>query len=121
VKTFNEGSEQEITALLIGHSVTVAGPALLRLDDGTGLEIIPNEGGCACSSGDYELTALNGVENVITRVDFDTTDTDDFGKSYKIFVHAGDERINLLSVDGSDGNGYYGTGYEIRVCARDGA
>jgi hypothetical protein len=116
VKTYHEYSEQEITGLLMGHSVTVAGDALLRLDDGTELEVIPNQGGCACSAGDYDLTALNGVENIITRVDFDTTDTDDYGgKSYKIFVYAGDERINLLSIDGDDGNGYYGTGYEIRV------
>jgi len=116
MKTYNEDSEQGITGLLMGHSVTVAGDALLRLDDGTELEIIPNQGGCACSAGDYDLTALNGVDNIITRVDLETAETDGYGgKSYRIFVYAGDERINLLSVDGDDGNGYYGTGYEIRV------
>ena len=116
MKTYNEDSEQEIIGLLMGHSVTVAGDALLRLDDGTELEIIPNQGGCACSAGDYDLTALNEVDNIITRVDFETAETDDYGgKSYRIFVYTGDERINLLSIDGSDGNGHYGTGYEIRV------
>ena len=35
--------------------------------------------------------------------------------SYKIFVFCEDTRINLLQVDGSDGNGYYGTGYTITV------
>jgi hypothetical protein len=115
-QTYNEDSEQEITALLMGHSVTVAGDALLRLDDGTELEIIPNEGGCACSAGDYELTALNGIDNIITRVELDVVNPDeDQETSYRIFVYAGDERVNLISVDGSDGNGYYGTGYEIRV------
>lgn len=34
---------------------------------------------------------------------------------YKIFVIACEERINILSVAGDDGNGYYGTGYEIYV------
>jgi hypothetical protein len=113
---FTENDEQDITALLMGHSVTVAGDSGLLLDDGTLLEIIPNQGGCVCSSGDYDLTELNGVENVITRVDFETTNTDDWGgTSYRIFVYAGDARVNLMSVDGSDGNGYYGTGYEIRA------
>lgn len=113
---FTESDEQGITDLLMGHSVTVAGDALLRLDDGTELEIIPNQGGCACSAGDYDLTALNGIENIITRVELVDEDTDQYTeRSYKIFVYAGDERVNLISVDGDDGNGYYGTGYEIRV------
>lgn len=36
-------------------------------------------------------------------------------KSYKIFVFCEDTRINLLQVDGDDGNGYYGSGYTIKV------
>jgi hypothetical protein len=101
----------------MGHSVAVAGESLLRLDNGTELEIIPNEGGCSCGAGDYELNALNGVENLITRVDFEKAQTDEYGEdfSYRIFVYSGDQRVNLISVDGSDGNGYYGTGYEILV------
>ena len=39
----------------------------------------------------------------------------DEGYSYKIFVYAEDKRIKILQVDGSDGNGYYGTGYSILV------
>jgi hypothetical protein len=115
--SYTESDEKQITDLLMGHSVAVAGEGILRLDNGTELEIIPNEGGCVCGAGDYELAALNGIENVITRVDFETEDIDtDMGDlSYRIFVYAGDQRVNLLSVDGSDGNGYYGTGYEIRI------
>lgn len=118
--SYSETDQQAITDLLIGHSVAVVGEDRLRLDNGTVLEIQPNQGGCACSSGDYDLTALNGIENIITRVEFEQVDLD-FDKdtyndqSYRIFVYAGDERINLISVDGSDGNGYYGTGYEIYV------
>jgi hypothetical protein len=113
---FTESDEQGITDLLMGRSVTVAGDALLRLDDGTELEIIPNEGGRACPAGNYELTALNGIENIITRVELDVVNPgEDQETSYRIFVYAGNERVNLISVDGSDGNGYYGTGYEIRV------
>lgn len=113
---FDQTDEQAITDLLMGHSVTVTGSDRLRLDDGTELEIIPNQGGCVCSAGDYELTALNGIENIITRVELAVENPgEDQDTSYKIFVYAGDERVNLASIDGSDGTGYYGTGYEIRV------
>jgi hypothetical protein len=116
--TYSESDTQAITDLLMGRRVTVAGDSALLLDDGTLLEIIPNQGGCACSSGDYDLTALNGIENIITRVEL-TEEPEEGGyegdKSYQIFVYAGDERVNLVKIDGSDGNGYYGTGYEIRV------
>jgi hypothetical protein len=117
MEVYNESDEQEIAGLLMGHSVTVASNSVLRLDDGTELEIIPNQGGCACSAGDYELAGLNGIENIITRVELDDTGepADEGDRSYRIFVYAGDERVNLVQVDGSDGNGYYGTGYEIRV------
>jgi hypothetical protein len=118
-RTYSEQDEQAISDLLMGHSVTVVGESVLRLDDGTELDIIPNEGGCACLAGDYELTALNGIENIITRVELTEEDDghDEGDRSYRIFVYAGDERVNLVEIDGSDGNGYYGTGYEIRVRA----
>lgn len=58
------------------------------------------------------------MDNAITNVEFDcdgNTASEEDDTSYKIFVFCEDTRINLLQVDGSDGNGYYGTGYEIRV------
>jgi hypothetical protein len=116
--TYSESDAQGIADLLMGHSVTVAGESVLRLDDGTELEVIPHEGGCACSAGDYELKALNGIENIITRVELDNDDADpvdERDRSYRIFVYAGDQKVNLVQIDGDDGNGYYGTGYEIRV------
>lgn len=118
VRSYSESDQQAISDLLMGHSVTVVAESVLRLDDGTELEIIPNQGGCGCSAGDYELTGLNGIENIITRVELDATDNpdDDYAdQSYRIYVYAGDQKVNLVQVDGSDGNGYYGTGYEIRV------
>ena len=116
--TYDESDELAIAELLMGHSVTVASASVLRLDDGTELEVIPHEGGCACSAGDYELKALNGIENIITHVELDNDDVepvDERDRSYRIFVYAGEQKVNLVQVDGSDGNGYYGTGYSIKV------
>jgi len=89
----------------------------LLLDNGTLLKLVGNDGGCACSAGCYDLTALNGVENIITAVEFEDDPADDGhdGDGYRIFVFAGDQRINLATFEGSDGNGYYGTGYHVMV------
>lgn len=91
----------------------------LTLDDGREVFVVPNVGGCSCGAGDYALTGLERVDNVITRVDFavddESTDEYEAEQTYRIFVLAGHEQINLLSVHGDDGNGYYGTGYELVV------
>lgn len=94
----------------------------LTLDDGTVLWVAPNEGCGGCTSGRYGLTSLGAVDNVITAVRVAQTehpdDPEDDGKhSYRIYVVADAEAINVLQVDGDDGNGYYGTGYELIVVA----
>lgn len=95
----------------------------LTLSDGTTLKVWGNDGGCACSSGCYPLATLNRVDNIITNVEVvesphtDEDDADGEGY-YKIFVYAADERINVASFEGSDGNGYYGTGWWLDVSDR---
>jgi hypothetical protein len=37
------------------------------------------------------------------------------GHVYRLFVYAANDRINVLSVEGDDGNGYYGTGFTLTV------
>lgn len=141
VRRLDQDSRDEIERLLLGHKVTKVDGEHLVLDNGTVIKAIGHEGGCACSAGDYLLSALNGVDNVITRVEFDYHPAGDFEDSwdyekheskptaaqkcdpsqdeytghYRIFVYADNEKINLMQFDGSDGNGYYGTGYEILV------
>jgi hypothetical protein len=86
------------------------------LDDGTRAYIQPNEGCGGCTNGYYDLTYLCTVDNVITDVRLDREDNEQYeGNTYRIFVYAGNEEINLMTVDGSDGNGYYGTGYSITI------
>lgn len=113
-----------------------AGPTgWLTLSDGTVLKVWGNDGGCACSAGCYPLTMLNDCDNVITNVEVDAQPDDDYpgvacrtcGEHgcyqgghdnegyYRIFVFAEDKRINVASFEGSDGNGYYGTGWWLEV------
>ncbi len=91
----------------------------LTLDDGTQIYVLPNQGGCACSAGDYELTSLATVDNIITSVRLAAEgEKDDWGygsTSYRIYVVADATEINAVQIDGDDGNGYYGTGYELFV------
>lgn len=93
------------------------------LDDGSKAYIRGNEGCGGCSSGHYSLTHLATVDNVIMSVRLDSENTysryNDDKTSYRIFVYAGAEEINLMQVDGSDGNGYYGSGFEITVVFPD--
>ena len=120
IKRLDECDEKEIKELLIGRKVKVEGDKLI-LDNGIILEVITNEGCGGCSNGWYSITKLNEVDNAITDVQFICDDIEPNEKndysdtSYKIFVFCEDTRINLLQVDGSDGNGYYGTGYAITV------
>lgn len=92
----------------------------MRLDNERIVYIAPNQGGCICGAGDYTLTHLATVDNIITRVDVinDPASDDTYNQetqSYRIFVLAGHEQINAMIIDGSDGNGWYGTGYELLI------
>lgn len=92
----------------------------LVLDNGVHAYIKGNEGCGGCASGNYDLQHLVTVDNVITsvRLATETSCYDEYSDeyvSYRIFVYAGAEEINLMQVDGTDGNGYYGTGYSITV------
>lgn len=137
VRVLNEDSQDAITALLMGRKVAKVDGDHLLLDDGTTIKAIGHEGGCACGAGDYDLSVLNGVDNIITRVEYDYRPAgedsywgDDPGPDrsghpddpedkytgyYRVFVYADNQQINLMQFDGSDGNGYYGTGFEILV------
>lgn len=117
INRLDECDEEKIRELLVGRKVKVDGDNLI-LDNGIVLEVIANEGCGGCSSGWYSITKLNEVDNAITNVEFDCDGdvaNEDDDTSYKIFVFCEDTRIKLLQVDGSDGNGYYGTGYTIIV------
>lgn len=111
--------EEQIKNLLLFRKIVEVKGDTLILDNGIELDVVANEGCGGCSNGWYYLTELNGCDNVITNVEFDCDDYDGndeyYETSYKIFVYAENKKIKILQVDGSDGNGYYGTGYSIYV------
>ena len=133
VRALDETEQAEIEALLMGHKVTKVDGEHLMLDNGTVIKAIGHDGGCACSAGCYDLSVLNGVDNIITKVEFDyrpagdgdypmkagRTHPDDPEEEwtgfYRVFVYADNQQINLMQFDGSDGNGYYGTGFGLLV------
>lgn len=125
---FDQNDAEEIAQLLVGRRVEKVSENTLLLDDGTLLEVQGNEGGCACSAGDYDLTELNSVDNAIMSVSIEDRyksdeerDEDDWyggAQIYTIFVYAENEKIKLAEFEGDDGNGYYGTGFQITVKKR---
>lgn len=145
VKTWNyydETDQQRISELLVGRRIVKAevgefkrpdlekvwnedASGRLTLDNGTQLYVVPNDGCGGCSNGHYALTSLAAFDNVITSVRLEAEDQSKDGGvwhvepeyRYRIYVVAdgyADEHV-ALQIDGSDGNGYYGTGYEIVV------
>lgn len=121
--TYTQTDKAEIADLLVGRTLTKVSDDTLVLDDGRVLEFEGHDGGCACNAGCYALKALTGVDNIITNVAFEDRpggdDSDSYEGSYRIFVFADNQAINLATFEGTDGNGYYGTGYSIHV--KDGA
>lgn len=116
VVVLDHDDKKEIRDLLLGRKVEKVDEKHLLLDDGTVIKAIGREGGCVCGAGDYWLSELNGVDNVITAVEFDyAPHANGYEGYYRIFVYADNQKINLMQFDGSDGNGYYGTGFEILV------
>lgn len=127
-RTLNECNENEIKELLLGHKIMAdENNDSLILDNGVVLQINPNVGCYGCESGNYYLQHISSVNNAITNVefvnDYDDSDDDDFDaeyyQHYRIFVIADGVTTELLDVYGTDGNGYYGTGYKIDVYIPD--
>lgn len=114
--TLNDTEKDEIRSLLLGRKAVKIDDTTLTLDNGIVLTFEGNEGCGGCPSGHYEVIDLNGVDNIITNVIFDEA-VNSYGDPimYKIFVFADNTKINLLTVEGDIGNGYYGSGYTISV------
>lgn len=91
----------------------------LTLDDGTEIYAAGHDGGCACSAGCYQLTKLATVDNIITAVkvvdESGGDDMDDYEGRWSIAVVAEAEELTVAEFEGSDGNGYYGTGFLLEV------
>lgn len=141
IEHYDETDGDTIAELLVGRQIVEADmggdypdypqqfswdrpEGLLVLDDGTKLYLTGNDGGCACSAGCYPLKHVAATENIITSArvhcDPDEDYADRTGEGvYQIFVFTGADEINVASFEGSDGNGYYGTGFSLTVVRPD--
>lgn len=118
----------DLTPLLAGRYVTKVDGETLILDDGTVLEFEGNEGCGGCISGNYWLTELfqRGTPaarimsaGVTTRL---TDEDDEYSDAiYTLFVIVDDERLPLAEFEGNDGNGYYGSGFQVTVTRKEAA
>lgn len=111
----DKNDEYFIKSILLGHSITKVNKSTLRLDNGIELQFNGNEGCSGCGSGYYYIKELNGCKNIITDVKFQKTNIEYDEYSYKLFVYAENKKIKLLQCDGNDGNGWYGSGYQIFI------
>ena len=108
----------ELKKLLVGKSVKKVDEERLLLSDGTKVQVVGNADCCAY----YDLKHLGEVENIITNVEvFEDPNGDYYDKPfdepgvYRLFVFTGEEKINLAEFEGTDSNGYYGTGFWLEV------
>ena len=117
--------ESNVKSLLLFHKIVSverinSQTATLTLDNGTILEVVGNEGCGVCGNGWFYLDALNSCDNAIT--DVRCSHTGDGGyedtETYNIYVFVDSAMVNCVQFSGYD-NGYYGTGYSMRVIVRE--
>ena len=108
----------ELKEVFVGRKVTdtdkTAG--VLTLDNGVKVRVIPNEGADCCDSGHYFLENLESFEHVIMNVRVKDKEIKN-KKRFDLYVYAAKVKAHqkVITVSGSDGNGYYGTGFSIEV------
>lgn len=91
---------------------------ILTCNDGTIIEIEPNEGCGGCENGwssfeDLEKLAKNN--NAITNVKTEYMRGGFYDYRFKMFIYYEDGTINEITGDDGYGNGYYGGGFYVTV------
>lgn len=118
--------DDDLSPILAGRYVVEAGDDAITLDNGLVLEFEGNEG-CTCGSGTYDLTKLFQRGTPTARIMSAEVKTIQLGDSeyddtrYTLFVIVDDERLPLAEFEGNDGNGYYGSGFNITVTRKEAA
>lgn len=112
-----DSTGDDFASILVGRSIKKAQKDALWLDNGLKLKIIPNHGGCSCGAGDYGVVDLSTFDNIITSCSLvhETKGEGEAPNTWRVFVFAGNESVNAFTVEGDDGNGYYGTRFVVLV------
>lgn len=108
----------------VGRRYTLPDPEVVFvLDNGTKIYLQGNEGCGGCSSGHYWMTEhIPSVDNIITNVsvDYEVHAKELLGDdAYSIFVFTENKKINAVSFEGSEGDGYYGDGFQFVITGID--
>lgn len=112
------------TKLLRGRYVTSIDDGTITLDDGTELYIHGNDGCGGCESGWYWLENVYKQGSRRARIMSAYVDYDEDDKEppsvYTIFVmvDGNPTQLPLATVRGTDGNGYYGTGFTLTTTVK---
>lgn len=120
-KAYDGEYKADVEAALLGRKVVDTKDECLILDDGTVLMVDANEGCGGCASGWFDIDHLRRFDNVITSVTLGNRDCGEYGdETLTIFVFA-DSGLSeeIVSVTGTDGNGYYGRGFELVVVPQE--
>ena len=114
--------EEELLNELLYHKITSVNyeANILTLDNGVKLYFIGNEGCGGCTSGNYDITEFNPdvVDNAITNVKLveePLTSGEWQDNVYELFIYTENKEMKLLRCEGTDGNGYYGSGFRVKV------
>lgn len=114
--------DENIKKLFVGKSIVHVEDDVMTLNDGTLVKVLPNEGCWGCPSGNFSLTErLKKVESVITNVKLVHKEVSRDEETFSLFLYTGGKKnkkgkkVTLFEVSGSGGNGYYGTGFELKV------
>lgn len=107
--------EDDLKAAFIGKSIAKVNDYTLELSDGRRVALVGNADCCAY----YDLTELAGCPNVVTNVEVYADPAGDCWPGgegvYRLFVYADNQKINLATFEGTDANGYYGTGFWLEI------
>ena len=120
---YSEADTEEIEKLLTGAKLKLKckddrdAVWYLHKDGKTYHVKLEGNRGCVCENGNTFFDAIGECENIITRAEVKTEETEyEFGEhqKYEIFVYAENTKITLAKGSCTD-NGYYGMGYTLIV------
>ena len=102
---------------LVGKRITKITDEKIVLDNGTVLDIEPNEGCGGCSAGwaEMDIDPYNpNIEAAVMNVEYKDTDKIR-SDSFKIFIYMADNTSITMEGNNGNDNGYYGSGFWVTV------
>ena len=96
---------EDLAKELVGKHIVAATDGTITLSDGTALIIEDTSDCCAYINGVIENIDLS--DNVITAVEYEDADMEEYDEHWKLNVLSNDKRVLAIDIDGTSSNGYY--------------